>query len=125
MHTRIAELIDTLGTTKTAFAKQLGLSQPFVSRLCSGDSIPSERTISDICRIFNVDRVWLETGVGEPFRQQSRNEQIADILTKAIAGNSTAKDRLIRALCQLPDELFPYAEQIIHEICDNLKKEAE
>lgn len=125
MNNRISHVINLLGIKKVDFAERLGISAAYVSQVCSGDRTPSDRTISDICRIFNVDRAWLETGHGEPFRQQSRDEVIAEILTKAITSNSTAKDRLIRALCQLPDDLFPYAEQIIREICENLKKEAE
>ena len=111
--------------TQQAFADSLGLSQNFIWQLEKGEREPSDRTISDICRIFNVDRVWLETGDGEPFLQQSRNEIIAKSLGDAIKSNNTAKNRLIRALCQLPDELFPYAERIVQEICENLKKEAE
>lgn len=125
MNTRIAFVRKNSKLSQQEFAQQLGLTKNFISLLETNARLPSDRTISDICRIFNVDRVWLETGHGEPFRQQSRDEVIAEILTKAITSNSTAKDRLIRALCQLPDELFPYAEQIIREICENLKKEAE
>ena len=67
--------------------------------------------------------MWLEQGIGEPFREEPRNEQIAKILGQAIVGNDTARDRLIRAFCQIPDELFPYAEKILDEIIENLQKE--
>ena len=62
MHSRISEIVRKLGITKTDFAKKLGLSQPFVSRICSGDSVPSDRTLADICRVFNVNRRYLEHG---------------------------------------------------------------
>jgi hypothetical protein len=54
-----------------------------------------------------------------------RNEQIASILGKAIAGNDTARDRLIRAFSQLPDEMFDQAEKILEGIVANLQKEKE
>lgn len=109
--------------TQQEFANRLGLSQNFIWQIEKGEREPSDRTISDICREFGVDRMWLEQGIGEPFREEPRNEQIAKILGQAIVGNDTARDRLIRAFCQLPDELFPYAEKILDEIIENLQKE--
>ena len=123
MKTRISKIVSESGLTKTAFAKRINVSQGFISQLCNGDANPSERTIADICREFGVDRIWLETGVGDPFRPVDRNEQIAAVLGSAIAGNSTARDRLIRAFSQLPDEMYDYAERILEEIAANLQKE--
>lgn len=109
--------------TQQEFADRLGLSQNFIWQIEKGERDPSDRTISDICREFGVDRMWLEQGIGEPFREEPRNEQIAKILGQATVGNDTARDRLIRAFCQLPDELFPQAERILDEIIENLQKE--
>ena len=108
---RIAWLVanNSRTKTKTDFAKLINISQPYLSQLCASDRIPSDRTIADICREFGVDRIWLETGAGEPFKPVDRNEQIATVLGKAIAGNDTARDRLIRAFSQLPDEMFEQA----------------
>lgn len=125
MKDRISEIIRLKKITKAEFSRKLNVSQAFVSQMCSGAAKPSDRTIADICREFGVDRIWLETGTGEPFRPVDRDEQIATILGKAIAGNSTARDRLIRAFCQLPDEMFDQAEKILEEIVQNLNKEKE
>jgi transcriptional regulator with XRE-family HTH domain len=111
--------------TQQEFADRLGLSQNFIWQIEKGEREPSDRTISDICREFGVDRVWLETGAGEPFKPVDRDEQIAAILSRAIAGNTTARDRLIRAFSQLPDEMFEQAEKILEEIVENLHKEKE
>ena len=46
---RISWCISDSGLTKTAFAEKLNVSQPFISKLASGASIPSDRTIADIC----------------------------------------------------------------------------
>lgn len=111
--------------TQQEFADRLGLSQNFIWQIEKGERDPSERTIADICREFGVDRIWLETGVGDPFKPVDRNEQIAAVLSRAIAGNDTARDRLIRAFSQLPDEMFDHAEKILEEIVANLQKEKE
>lgn len=120
---RISYVISSSGIKKVDFAKRINISPASVSQLCSGITNPSNQTIAAICREFGVDRIWLETGAGEPFRPVDRNEQIAAILGRAIVNNDTARDRLIRAFCQLPDELFPYAERIVCEIVENLQKE--
>ena len=124
MNTRIAFVRKNSGLNQQDFAEKIGLTKNYVSLMETGSRNPSDRTISDICREFGVDRIWLETGVGEPFRPVDRNEQIAAILGRAIVNNDTARDRLIRAFCQLPDELFPYAERIVCEIVENLQKES-
>ena len=121
---RIKEIRKTAGYTQQRFAEKLGLKQNTVATYEMDKTAPSDRTISDICREFGVDEVWLRKGVGEPFKQRTRNEQIADILSKAQTGD-TARDRLIRAFCQIPDELFPQAERILDEVIANLQKERE
>ena len=65
MHTRINEVIKRSGLTKTDFAKRLRVSQSFVSKICTGTAIPSDRTIAGICREFGVNEDWLRTGNGE------------------------------------------------------------
>jgi transcriptional regulator with XRE-family HTH domain len=62
MHTRITKIVEIVGISKTDFAQKLNLSQGMISRLCSGSAKPSDRTISDICRVFNVNRRYLEHG---------------------------------------------------------------
>ncbi|MBO5837293.1 MAG: helix-turn-helix transcriptional regulator [Oscillospiraceae bacterium] len=125
MNTRISFVRKNAKLNQQEFAAKIGLTKNFISLLETGDRKPSDRTISDICREFGVDRIWLETGAGEPFKPVDRDEQIAAILGRAIAGNTTARDRLIRAFSQLPDEMFEQAEKILEEIVENLQKEKE
>lgn len=123
---RITYIVDTkCGGNRSKFARAINVTPAYAAQLYAGDRLPSDRTISDICREFGVDKVWLETGAGEPFKPVDRNEQIAEILGKAIAGNSTARDRLIRAFSQLPDDMFEQTERILEEIVSNLQKEKE
>jgi transcriptional regulator with XRE-family HTH domain len=123
MNERISYIIKSLGIKKVEFAESLNVSGGFVSQLCSGVSTPSDRTIADICRIFNVNEAWLRTGIGEPFIQLSREEEIASILGSAIAGGTAARDRLIRALARLPDDAFPIIEAAILAAAEELQKE--
>ena len=111
--------------TQQEFADRLGLSQNFIWQIEKGERDPSDRTISDICREFNVNREWLETGAGKPFQEKSRDEEIAEIIGKIVYGDESSKATIIRALCKLPDEMFPEAERILIGIVENIKKERE
>ena len=88
INSRICRLITELSMTKTSFAKALNLSQPFVSNICAGASQPSERTILDICREFNVNEQWLRSGEGDMFLRLSRNDEIAAYVARVMKDES-------------------------------------
>ena len=119
---RIKHIRKSAGLTQQKFADTIGLKQNTVATFEMGKTSPSDRTIADICREFGVDRVWLETGAGEPFKERPRSEQIADILSKAVTDDDS-RSRLIRAFSMLPDEMYPKMEAILDEIIENLQKE--
>lgn len=122
---RIAFIIDTkCGGNRSKFAREINITPAFAAQLYDGVRTPSERTLSDICETFGVDPIWLRTGVGDnPFLPVSREEQIADVLSKAISGASTSRDRLIRALARLPDDAFPLIEKFILDAAAQIEKE--
>lgn len=114
---RIAYLIKDLGITKTKFAETINLSQPFVSAVCSGSKMPSDRTISDICREFNVSLTWLEDGEGEMYVQRSENERMAMLFTDVLAeADESTRKRGIAAALEMPpefwDNILEYAKKI-------------
>lgn len=62
MKSRITELRKSLALTQDEFAKRLGLSRNYIWMIEKGERIPPDRTISDICRIFNVNPNWIRNG---------------------------------------------------------------
>ncbi len=107
MKERIAEVRKAVGLSQAEMADQLGLSRNFISLMENGNRIPSDRTISDICREFGVNRVWLETGVGEPFRQKDKREELKAVFSDVLSGRPSEKNAFIEAIAQLPDDVFP------------------
>lgn len=93
--------------TQKDFADRLGLSENFVWQLEKGERIPSDRTVADICREFGVNRVWLETGVGEPFRPKDKREELRAVFSDVLSGRQSEKNAFIEAIAQLPDDVFP------------------
>lgn len=114
---RISTVIKSSGLTKTAFSKKIGLSQPFVSQLASGDASPSDRTIVDICREFGVSEHWLRTGEGEMFVRLSREEEITKFTMSIIRDpDSEFQRRFVSVLAQLTPEQWKLMEQMAHQL---------
>lgn len=118
MHERIEAFIKALGIKKAEVAKRLNLSQPFVSELCSGKSKPSDRTISDICREFDVNEEWLRTGVGEMFIKKSREEEIAAFVGDILKGEPDFRRRVISALAKMSVDEWMLLEKIARQLND-------
>lgn len=105
MNERISTIIEASGIKKTVFADRLNVSQAFVSQLCSGVKQPSDRTIADICREFNVNEDWLRTGEGEMFRPLSRSETIAKFAGELMKDEDDSfRRQLVEALAQLDEK---------------------
>lgn len=120
---RISTVIKSSGLTKTAFSKKIGLSQPFVSQLASGDASPSDRTIVDICREFGVSEHWLRTGEGEMFVRLSREEEITKFAMSIVRNpDSEFQRRFVSVLAQLTPEQWQLMEQMAHQLLDEGNK---
>ena len=117
LNDRISSVIETLGMKKTAFAERLNVSQAFVSQLCSGVKQPSDRTISDICREFNVNEEWLRNGTGEMFAEKTIDQELSEFAADLMADEEDSfKRRLIRALSKLNEEQWEVLEQIAKDL---------
>lgn len=64
---RILKIRKESKLTQDAFAERLGLSKNFVWMLEKGERVPSDRTIADICREFNINKEWLLTENGDMY----------------------------------------------------------
>ena len=120
---RIKKLRQKIGITQQSFADSLGLKQNTIATYEMGRLQPSDRTIADICREFNVNEEWLRTGEGEMFVEMSRDEEIAafvgDILSEETAD---FKHRLIIALSRLDATGWKVLEQFANDLLEGQKK---
>lgn len=83
MNARISDIRKCSGLSQQEFADKIGLTKNYVSLLETGGRIPSDRTISDICREFNVNEQWLRTGQGNMFLPKTRAQEIGEIVRNA------------------------------------------
>lgn len=65
VNSRIKFLRKSLGLTQAAFAEKIGLKQASIGLYENEQRNVLDRTITDICREFNVSEEWLRYGTGE------------------------------------------------------------
>lgn len=123
MKNRINFLIQTLNISKAKFSERLNISQAFVSQLCSGAREPSDRTISDICREFGCDEVWLRTGEGEPFRQETRQEAIMRFAVQTVKGSDEFRKAFVAMMAKLDPEDWQNLARIFEKLNAEYKKD--
>lgn len=116
---RIALLIKYKGLKRTEFAERLHVSGPFISMICSGAKVPSDRTISDICREFGVSLAWLQDGEGEMYVQRSQNEQLALMVADLMAeSDDSFRKRFVSAFLAFPPDKLAVLEEFIDSLAD-------
>ena len=123
MKDRIEFIIKKANIKKVDFANRLNVSQAFVSQMCSGVAKPSDRTIADICREFGCDEVWLRTGEGEPFRQETRQEQIMRFAVQTIKGSDEFRKSFVSMLAKLDPEDWENLSKIYRKLLEEYKKD--
>lgn len=78
MNNRIKLIRQNENMTQSQFAEKIGLSRNYVAMIEIGQRDPSDRTVSDICRIFGVNPAWLRNGE-EPMMMPEADSETAYI----------------------------------------------
>ena len=123
MKDRINFIIQEQNISKAKFADRLNISQAYVSQLCSGVREPSDRTITDICREFGCNEVWLRTGEGEPYREVSEEEKIMRFAVQTCRGTSKVRKAYVAMLSDLSDDGWNGLYELYTKLDEALRKE--
>ena len=70
MKNRILKIRKDSKLNREDFGLRLNLTKNYISLIETGNRIPSDRTISDICREFNVNEDWLKNGTGDMYKEK-------------------------------------------------------
>lgn len=101
---RIKELRKAVGKTQQTFADALGVKRSTVATYEAGLQEASDRTISDICRVYNVSEAWLRTGEGEMFEELDPDEELMRFVAKLVKDDDDPLNRFARVLASMPSE---------------------
>ena len=120
---RIKVLRERLGLTQTALAEKINRAPNTINQYEKGKNIP-DRTILDICNAFNVNEVWLRTGSGEMFRQETNVDvELAHQVGRLIKSDDDFTKRLVLEYLKLPPELKTAFEEFVDKLYQEHKKE--
>lgn len=120
---RIKVLREHLGLTQTALAEKINRAPNTINQYEKGKNIP-DRTILDICNAFNANEVWLRTGSGEMFRQETNVDvELAHQVGRLIKSDDDFTKRLVLEYLKLPPELKTAFEEFVDKLYQEHKKE--
>lgn len=114
MNERIRILRKSLDMTQEEFSSKIGLSRNFIAQIETGAKIPSDRTIKDICREFNINEDWLRYGT-EPMKVPQ-----TDKLSTYLAQISMGNDDFIKDLIEVYMELDQTSKEALKEIANRM-----
>lgn len=123
MKGRIKEIRLAQGLTQEQFADKLGLSRNFITQLENGTKQPSERTLSDICRIYSINEKWLRSGDGEMKLELTKNQEIAQFLNDVMAeDDEDFKKNFVEVLANLNENQWQALATITRQLVDDFIK---
>lgn len=119
---RIKSVRNMLNLTQQAFSERLGLKRNTIGSYEINAGVPSDRTISDICREFGVNEIWLRTGEGEPFQKETRQEQIMRFATQTVKGSDEFRKAFVSMLAKMDADDWGNLEKLFDNLANELKK---
>lgn len=118
---RIKKLRRSCGYTQQFVADTLNLKRQTIAAYETGSVTPSDRTITDICREFNVNEVWLRTGEGDMFRRQSREDELAAYMNSLLQSEpDDIRRRFATAVSHLSTQQLELLESIALQLAEDL-----
>lgn len=120
---RIKTIRKDLGLTLEQFGDKIGVTKSTVSRLENDGVSLTNQTATAICATFNVREEWLRYGEGEPFRQLSPDEQLAEWMGEVMSEDeSDIQRRVVKFLSKLTPAEWEMIADMAHKFVEELKK---
>lgn len=120
---RILKIRKDCNNSQEKFASRLGLSRNFINQVENRKKNVSDRTISDICREFNIREEWLRYGTGEMFEDFSKEEMVVSLLGKVFTDNESEiynfKLSVFRELGKLDNKDWEFLQKLVKSIVKN------
>ena len=127
MKDRIRTIRKELGLSQEEFAQKISLTKNYISLVENGNRFLADRTITDLCRIFSVNEIWLRNGEGNMFLPPEDEEAafVADLLD----GDDNPLYDIIKAIMKTYNECGPKEQDILKSFAkafkENVKKESQ
>lgn len=117
MNNRFVAVRKNIGLTQTEFGERLGVSRSAIANIEYGRVEPTPIICKLLCREFNVNPVWLETGAGEMFEAVTEDEAAAAFFAEALK-ESGVKNSLVHILAKLDEREWEALASIAAKILE-------
>ncbi len=111
MNDRIKEIRKSLGLTLEKFGERLGVTKTTISRIENGINNVTEQMRKSICREFNINEDWLQTGEGEMYRKS--NDDISQIIDEIMKGENEFYIKIFKTFARLDNSELLALEKIL------------
>lgn len=114
MKDRIKKVRKLNDLTMEQFGSIIGITKSSVSLLESGKNSPSEQTLKLICKEFNINMDWLQTGNGD------MNKEVPNKFSFYLGQIEGGDDEFIKDLIEVYMELDPNSKKALRIISEKL-----
>lgn len=119
MKNRILKIRKDSKLNQEDFGLRLNLTKNYISLIETGNRIPSDRTISDICREFNVNEDWLKNGTGKMYKE--RDGSFTELLSELEESDDDFIKSLITVYMGLDEDSKSALRKIAKEMAEKYK----
>lgn len=106
--------------SQAEFVENLGIAPNTYSQYESGKMPPSQPFIIALCKEYNVNQTWLETGEEEMFKTLSQDEEYGQVMGMVLAEQDPERQRILtvimKTILELPPETYETIKQIARDI---------
>lgn len=117
---RIKQIRKDHEMTLEQFGKILGVTKVAISNIENGKRNVTEQMRKSICREFNIDPIWLATGEGDKYIDQS--VELIAILDKLLHNESDFAKNLFKIFAQYSLEDWKDLERIANKTAEYMKQ---
>ena len=130
IYTRFIEVRKSLKMSQTDFGKSLGVGRDVISNIELNRAEPKQPLIELMCKTYNINPAWLETGEGEMFAPKTEDEELAALFGSLFSPDVDPRIRrsvqtIITALKSIPPEAIPLIRDFAQQIADDLAEKTE
>jgi transcriptional regulator with XRE-family HTH domain len=129
IYERISLIRKSLKLSRREFGEKLGVSESVIVNIeMNRLSRPEQKKplYNLICSKYKVDPYWLETGKGDMFLPQTKDDAIASFMASVMADEEESfRRRFVEMLASLDDDGWQFLENTINSLYPKQKKEQE
>lgn len=108
--------------TQQKLADSIGVKQNTIATYEIGRNTPIDAVVTAICKELGCNEVWLRTGEGEPFQEESRHELIMRFASQTINGSDEFKKDFVAMLAKMDADDWKSLAKLFTKLSGETKK---